>query len=111
LGQVEDAKRVQRRLTELGFLFGAANGSWGPRSRKALRDFRSAQGLGNSDTWDETTRRALFSPAAARTRSTGTFVGGWGINTDQWRQALDNSPPLRIETGRAGAFATPCQFN
>jgi peptidoglycan hydrolase-like protein with peptidoglycan-binding domain len=111
LGQVDDAKRVQRRLTELGFLVGTANGTWGPRSRQALRDFRGAQGLGNSDTWDEKAQQALFSPAAARARVAGTFVGGWGINADQCRQAPDNRSPLRIDTSRAEAFSTTCQFN
>jgi peptidoglycan hydrolase-like protein with peptidoglycan-binding domain len=116
LGQVEDAKRVQRRLTDLGFLFGTANGTWGPRSRSALRDFRGAQrlgtqGPGNSDTWDEKVQQALFSPAAARAPATGTFVGAWGINVDQCQQALDNRSPLRIDTHRAEAFGATCQFN
>src|SRR5262245_61206858 len=104
LGQLEDARFVQRRLTDLGFLVGTANGTWGPRSRQALRDFRGAQGLGNSDTWDETVQQALFSPAAARARVVGTFVGGWGINTDQCRQGPDNRSPLRIDASRAEAF-------
>jgi len=114
LGQVEDAKRVQRRLTDLGFLFATANGTWGPRSRQALRDFRGAQGLGQSDTWDEKAQQALFSPAAARAPAapaTGTFVGGWGINADQCRQAPDNRLPLRINTRRAEASNTTCEFN
>jgi Putative peptidoglycan binding domain len=112
LGQLEDARFVQRRLTDLGFLIGTANGTWGPRSRKALRDFRGAQGLGNSDTWDEKTQQALFSPTAARApAAAGSFVGGWGVNADQCRQALDNRSPLRIDTRRAEAFSTTCQFN
>ena len=111
LGQVEDAKRVQRRLTDLGFLFATANGTWGPRSRQALRDFRGAQGLGHSDTWDEKAQQALFSAVAARAPATGTFVGAWGINVDQCQQALDNRSPLRIDTRRAEAFGATCQFN
>ena len=111
LGQVEDAKRVQRRLTDLGFLFATANGTWGPRSRQALRDFRATRGLGHSDTWDEKVQQALFSPAAARAPATGTFVGAWGINVDQCQQALDNRSPLRIDTRRAEAFGATCQFN
>jgi len=111
LGKLEDAKRVQRRLTELGFLFGTANGTWGPRSRQALRDFRAARGLGNGDTWDEKAEQALFSPAATRAPATGTFVGGWGANVDQCRQASDNRSPLRIDTRRAEAFSTTCEFN
>jgi hypothetical protein len=111
LGQIEDARRVQRRLTSLGFLSGTANGSWGPQSRKALRDFRVAQRLGDSDSWDKQSQQALFSAAAARVPATGTFVGGWGINVDQCRQAPDNRSPLRIDTSRAEAFSTTCQFN
>jgi peptidoglycan hydrolase-like protein with peptidoglycan-binding domain len=111
LGQVEDAKRVQRRLTDLGFLFATANGTWGPRSRQALRDFRATRGLGHSDTWDEKVQQALFSPAAARAPATGTFVGAWGINVDQCQQAPDNRSPLRIDTHRAEAFGATCQFN
>jgi hypothetical protein len=111
LGQIADAKRVQRRLTDLGFLVGPANGTWGPRSRQALRDFRAARGLGNSDTWDEKAQQALFSPSAARARVPGTFVGGWGANVDQCRQAPDNRSPLRIDTRRAEAFSTTCEFS
>jgi peptidoglycan hydrolase-like protein with peptidoglycan-binding domain len=116
LGHVEDAKRVQRRLIDLGFLFATANGTWGPRSRSALRDFRGARGLGtqgpgSSDTWDEKVQQALFSPAAARAPATGTFVGAWGINVDQCQQALDNRSPLRINAHRAEAFGATCQFN
>jgi hypothetical protein len=111
LGQTEDAKRVQRRLIELGFLFATADGHWGPRSLKALRDFRSAQGIGNSDTWDEKAQQDLFSATAARASVTGTFVGGWGINAEQCRQAADNRSPLTISTRRAEASSTTCQFN
>ena len=111
LGQTEDAKRVQRRLIELGFLFATADGHWGPRSLKALRDFRSAQGIGNSDTWDEKAQQDLFSAAAARASATGTFVGGWGINAEQCRQAADNRSPLTISARRAEASSTTCQFN
>ena len=111
IGQIEDAKRIQRRLIDLGFLFATANGNWGPRSRKALRDFRGAQGLGQSDTWDEEVQQDLFSPVAARAPATGTFVGGWGINVDNCRQAQDNRSPLRINTRGAEAFRTTCQFN
>jgi peptidoglycan hydrolase-like protein with peptidoglycan-binding domain len=111
LGQVEDAKRVQRRLIELGFLFATPDGNWGPRSRRALRDFRGAQGLGNSEAWDEKAQQDLFSAAAARAPATGTFVGGWGINVDQCQQAPDNRSSLRINARRAEAFSTTCQFN
>jgi hypothetical protein len=44
LGEIENPKRVQRRLIDLGFLFGAADGIWGQGSRRALREFRAANG-------------------------------------------------------------------
>ena len=65
LRQMEDAKRVQQRLIDLGFLFGAADGVWGPRSRKALQDFRVANGIGDSDTWDEATQDRLLASSDA----------------------------------------------
>ena len=111
LGQIEDAKHVQRRLIDLGFLFGTADGNWGPRSRKALRDFRGAQRIGANDTWDEEARQALFSATAVRAPTTATFVGGWGTDTDQCRQVHDNRSPLTISTRSAEAFGATCQFN
>ena len=111
LDQIDDAKRVQRRLIDLGFLFGIADGNWGTRSRKALRDFRGAQGIGNSDAWDEEVQQDLFSATAARAPAAGTFVGGWGIDADQCRQTPDNRAPVTISTRSAEAFGTTCQFD
>ena len=54
-----------------GFLFGAADGIWGARSRRALHNFRVADGLGDTDTWDETHKEASAIGSAA---STITFV-------------------------------------
>jgi peptidoglycan hydrolase-like protein with peptidoglycan-binding domain len=53
LREIENAKLVQQRLIDLGSLFGAADGIWGQRSRRALQEFRAANGIGESDTWDE----------------------------------------------------------
>jgi peptidoglycan hydrolase-like protein with peptidoglycan-binding domain len=63
--QIDGATRIQQRLIELGFLSGAADGVWGPRSRNALRGFRLANRLGSDDTWDELTQRELFAASAA----------------------------------------------
>jgi hypothetical protein len=64
-----EALRVQQRLAELGFLNGDADGVWGPRSRAALREFRSKYGLGSNDDWDDRTQAALMSKAPARANS------------------------------------------
>ena len=61
----DDAKRVQQRLIGLGFLFGFADGTWGPRSRKALQDFRFSHGLSDTDIWDEQAQSMLPASASA----------------------------------------------
>ena len=87
LREIEDAKRVQQRLIDLGFLFGAADGIWGPRSQQALQDFRVANGIGDGDTWDEVTQERLLtaSDANAATTSGVGFAGGWGVDVSQCR--------------------------
>ena len=108
LRQMEDAKRVQQRLIDLGFLFGAADGVWGPRSRKALQDFRVANGIVDSDTWDEATQDRLLasSDAIAANTSDISFTGGWGIDVAQCRES-----PLTITARRAEAFGAACEFH
>jgi Putative peptidoglycan binding domain len=107
LNQTEDAKRVQQRLIELGFLFGTADGAWGARSRKALQDFRMANGLGDGDTWDEATQERLLtaSDVTAATPSDISFVGGWGVDAAQCREE-----PLTITATRAEASGAACDF-
>ena len=110
LEKIEDAKRVQQRLIELGFLFGVADGIWGPRSRQALRNFWGAQGMESNDSWDSQVQERLFStsampsPVGANTLDNG-FVGGWGVDANQCRQG-----PLTITTQKAEAFGAICEF-
>jgi hypothetical protein len=107
LGQVEDAKRVQQRLADLGFLFGTADGAWGPRSRRALQDFRVAHGLGDNDTWDEATQELLLGALDANAASTSdiSFIGGWGVDGAQCREE-----PLTITERRAEVSGASCEF-
>ena len=106
--EVEDAKRVQQRLIELGFLFGPADGIWGSRSRQALHDFRVANGLGDSDTWDEATQERLLtrSDANVANGSHVSFIGGWGVDLAQCRES-----PLTVTARRAQAFGATCEFH
>jgi peptidoglycan hydrolase-like protein with peptidoglycan-binding domain len=108
LGQVEAARRVQQRLIELGYLFGTADGVWGPRSRKALQDFRIANGIGDNDTWDRPTQERLLaaSDAIAADPSDVSFIGGWGVDVAQCRES-----PLTITASRAEAFGAACEFH
>ena len=108
LAQAEDAKRVQERLIELGFLVGIADGAWGPRSRRALQDFRIARKAGNSDAWDEATQTLLFAESGTDALPTGeiNYIGGWGADAAQCRQS-----PLIVTVRRAEAFGAVCEFN
>jgi hypothetical protein len=103
----ENAKRVQQRLIDLGFLFGAADGIWGQRSRQALQEFRAANGIGEGDTWDEATQeRLLRAPDAKANASDISFIGGWGIDLAECRDS-----PIKITARRAEAFGTACEFH
>jgi hypothetical protein len=106
--EIEDAKRVQQRLIDLGFLFGAADGIWGQRSRRALQEFRAANGIGESDTWDEATQERLLSAPDAKAANTSdiSFIGGWGIDVAECRES-----PITITARRAEAFGTACEFH
>lgn len=64
-----DSARIQQRLAALGYLNGAADGIWGPRSRTALREFRRTNGLGLDDRWDIATQLALLFEGALRAGS------------------------------------------
>jgi hypothetical protein len=61
---IDDAMRVQRRLSELGYLKDAANGTWGPGSRAAMRVFKVTNGLGDDDRVDAASAGALLSQSA-----------------------------------------------
>jgi hypothetical protein len=104
---VENAKRVQQRLIDLGFLFGAADGIWGQGSRRALREFRAANGIGEGDTWDEATQERLLRARDVKAANTSdiSFTGGWGNDLAECRDS-----PIKITARRVEAFGTACEF-
>jgi hypothetical protein len=85
LPRVEEAKRVQQRLADLGFFVGTPTGIWGPRSRQALRDFKIANGLVADERWDMRTETALGNPQALS--AADTFVGTWASDLAECRPA------------------------
>ena len=107
LGEIETAKRVQQRLIDLGFLFGAADGIWGQGSRRALREFRAVNGIGEGDTWDEATEERLLRARDVKAANTSdiSFTGGWGIDLAECRDS-----PIKITARRAEAFGAGCEF-
>src|SRR5262249_26085218 len=80
VGETENANRVQQRLIALAVLLGGAEGIWGQDLRRALREFRAANGIAEGDTWDEATeeRSLRASKAKASRRSDIIFTRGRG---------------------------------
>lgn len=99
-----DAIWVQARLADLGYFTGNRSGVWGPVSRRALRDFKTMNGLQEDDRWDRETEQRLSSkkvvPAA------DTFIGGWTEDVDQCR----NGAPLVIGSRGAKVAGAECDF-
>lgn len=60
LNNADDARKVQQRLKELGFYAGGVDGQWGASSRRALRQFKSMNGLEDTPIWDDETQSLLF---------------------------------------------------
>jgi hypothetical protein len=108
LREIENAKQVQQRLIDLGFLFGAADGIWGQRSRRALQEFRAANGIGESDIWDEPTQERLLRAPDAKAADTSeiSFIGGWGVDVAECRDS-----PITITARRAEGFGASCEFH
>jgi hypothetical protein len=63
---LEDATRVQQRLSNLGFFVGIPDGIWASKSRRALCEFKSISGLGRDDAWDGLTEVRLFAQTAEK---------------------------------------------
>jgi hypothetical protein len=66
LTKKDEARRVQQRLIDLGYLDGGADGIWGPLSQRALQKFCTTMAIGNDHSWDERTQQELFSESAKR---------------------------------------------
>jgi GYF domain 2/Putative peptidoglycan binding domain len=66
----DGARSVQRRLRDLGYLADDADGSWGPRSRIALKQFQLRAKISRANGWDRRVERVLFSGNAPRASST-----------------------------------------
>ena len=61
---VGDAKALQQRLIDLGYLRGGADGAFGEKSQAALRQFQAIHGLEATGMPDDATREVLFSERA-----------------------------------------------
>jgi hypothetical protein len=70
----EKTRAAQQRLAEIGYLRAAPGDTWSPEANEALREFKTAQGLGPEPVLDETTEKALYDLAHLESAK---FVGVW----------------------------------
>ena len=84
------AKEIQQRLIDLGYLRGVADGIFGERSEAALRVFQAMAGLEATGAMDDATREALFADDARglRARLTGGDKGDAVVALQERLKAL-----------------------
>ena len=68
---------VQKRLIDLGYLQGAADGKWGPRSTAAMKSFQELNGLPVTGATDDASTTVLFTDDVIAL-PTGLTVGSKG---------------------------------
>jgi peptidoglycan hydrolase-like protein with peptidoglycan-binding domain len=61
-----DGQRIQQRLADLGYYNGREDAGWDAAARAALRRFKTANGLGNTEDWDAPAEAVLFDEQAVR---------------------------------------------
>jgi Putative peptidoglycan binding domain len=125
--RAEDATRVQQRLADLGFFVGTPNGIWGPRSRQALREFKSANGLSADDRWNASIQARLFAldvqraaqrggaqpaemarpPQQASVAAPEAFVGNWASDAAECRAS---GAGIHVGPGGAEGYGGTCSF-
>jgi hypothetical protein len=99
-----DAIWMQARLPDLGYFAGSRSDVWGPVSRRALRDFKTMNGLGEDDRWDKETEQRLSSKQVVPAGE--TIIGGWAEDVDQCR----NGARLVISSRAAKVIGGECDF-
>jgi hypothetical protein len=104
LRDIANARWVQSRLRDLGFLRGGV-ATWDFVSRSALRDFKATNGIGSDDKWDYRTEELLASSSALRAEQ--TFVGSWSETTCDARAKPDIVVNSRRATSASGGV---CEF-
>jgi peptidoglycan hydrolase-like protein with peptidoglycan-binding domain len=66
-----DGQRIQQRLAQLGYYTGRGDGAWDTAARAALRKFKAANGVRNSEDWDGQVEAVLFDEQAVRATDAG----------------------------------------
>lgn len=74
---VLDAISIQSKLSESGYYRGTGDGTWGPASQTALRDFKVANGLAADDGWDSEVEALLTGGRVVSAAETP--FGDWAV--------------------------------
>ena len=106
----DPATKIQRRLIELGYMSGGADGKWGPQSTRALLKYKRQAGLKLDDALDAATEQSLFGDSAPRAVRSLLFVGGWSLEPGRCGDP-GQPPPVRITATRAETDGGICVFN
>jgi hypothetical protein len=83
-GSGPEVLALQKRLLDLGYWLGTADGRFGPSTTHALTAFQKVSGIGRDGVLGPDTRRALDQAARPRPRSTG----GTLLEVDLARQVV-----------------------
>ena len=105
-----DVQILQRRLFELGFNPGTANGVWGPQTQQAFVDFQWINGIRAERSLKQSTQERLFASTAIRpsVTSAATYTGEWVRDVAQCQSGEGHTV---ITPKRAEAFGAFCDFN
>jgi hypothetical protein len=99
----DDLLKAQLRLHDLGFLSSPTNDAWDASSRKAVREFKLANGLTNDDVLDTVTREKLNSRTAIRADE--SLFGSWCRPADEKKLRLTIN-----SRGAKSSAGTKCVF-
>ena len=115
----ETVRRLQERLSASGFDVGAADGKFGPRTERAVRDFQRSQGLRADGVVGRRTFGALNSSGvgsrngdgfdAGRTNADGPTRSGNGTNGVAQMNRVNRGPGM--STGTITVNGNTYQFN
>ena len=56
-----DTRIIQKRLRKLDYYDGCIDGIWGPKTQKAMKNFKVANNISNPKEWNMKTQKKLFS--------------------------------------------------
>ena len=94
----EDVTKLQKRLNELGFSVGTADGSYGAKTENAVKAFQKAAGLTQDGIAGAKTQAALFAlnaptaPPSTKSASTGTNVSSVNSKSTQKSETSSSTP-------------------